>query len=390
MIEIEEAQTKVIENTSPGKSVVINIMEALNYVLSKELYSPINLPLFNQSAMDGYAVNGEYPTYRVVGKIKAGDNAEEMVLNDRQAFRIFTGAMLPDNTSKVIMQEQIEILNNGDIAVKENTNNNQNIRFKGEELKMGDVAIQKGTIINSAAIGLVSTLGISELEVYEHPSIQVIETGSELIQPGEPIVQGKIYGSNGIMIKSVLQNYGFDSINSRVADDLQETKKAINSAINTSEVVIITGGISVGDYDFVEQTLMECQVEKVFYKINQKPGKPMFYGRKDSVHIFALPGNPAAALTCFFMYVLPCLKALSGHSKPLNESKFAALTSDFMKKGMRTYLLKGYYHDGLVDILTGQSSAMLSAFVEANCLIKLGGIKSDYKKGDMVECYPII
>ncbi|MBD3637541.1 MAG: molybdopterin molybdotransferase MoeA [Crocinitomicaceae bacterium] len=390
MISIEKAQTLVTENTSTLKSHKLPLSQALNCVLAEDLVSPYHLPLFDQSAMDGYAINGNHDTYQVTGVIKAGDDASAVQVRNNEAVRIFTGAMIPKGTKMVVMQEKINFLGSDKITLKEQAlSEGMNIRYSGEELKEGDLVLPKGTSMNAAAIGLASTLGISEVEVTKRPVITIIETGSELLQPGDRLSPGKIYASNAVMLQAILNQSGFDCTTTRVSDDLEQTEEAIKNATETSDVVILTGGISVGDYDFVEQALSANEVEQVFYKINQKPGKPMYYGRKENVHVFALPGNPAATLTCYFMYVLPCLKNLSGQKNPVNNVKTAMLNSEFIRKGNRTYLLKGYYNKGVVNILTGQSSAMLSAFVDANCLIKLNGEKTHYSQGDQVECYPL-
>mgnify|MGYP006093439919 FL=1 len=386
MISIKEALTRVRENTAKLDSVNVDLLNALGSVLSESIQSPINMPPFDQSAMDGYALGGEAIVYTVVTEIQAGASVAGKSLARGEAARIFTGAMIPEGTTSIAKQEIVK--RDGDtITLLEKVREGMSIRKKGEELAINEIAISKETYLNPAAIGFLSGLGIQKVNVYRKPKIAVIVTGNELTKPGEKLLPGRIYESNSATLTAVLKHAGFDSSLVTVKDDFNSTKETIGNAIDQNDVVIITGGISVGDYDFVGKALAELQVEEVFYKVKQKPGKPLFYGKKGAKSVFALPGNPAAVLTCYYMYVRTAIRSLIGISNPMLEEREVSLLHDFTKKGDRAHLLKAYINTEGVQIHTGQSSAMLSSFVGANSLIYLSEEDREIKKGVKVLVY---
>ena len=386
MISIKEALARVKENTAKLDSVKIDLLSALGCVLSESIQSPINMPPFDQSAMDGYALGGDAVVYTVVTEIQAGASVIGKSLSRGEAARIFTGAMIPEGTVSIAKQEIVK--RQGDtITLMEEVREGMSIRRKGEELAINELAISKGTYLNPAAIGFLSGLGIQKVNVYRKPKIALIVTGNELTKPGEKLLPGRIYESNSATLTSVLKHEGFDSSLVTVKDDFNSTKETIGNAIDQNDVVIITGGISVGDYDFVGKALAELQVEEVFYKVKQKPGKPLFYGKKGAKSIFALPGNPAAVLTCYYMYVRTAIRSLIGISNPMLEEREVSLLHDFSKKGDRAHLLKAHITTEGVKVHAGQSSAMLSSFVGANSLIYLSEEDREIKKGDKVLVY---
>ena len=386
MISINEALTSVRKNTSKLDSIKVDLLDALGSVLSEDIESPINMPPFDQSAMDGYALAGDTLAYTVVSEIQAGGSVNSKSLDHGEAARIFTGAMIPEGAISIAKQEIVK--RDGEtITLLEEVKKGTSIRKKGEELAINEIAIAKGTYLNPAAIGFLSGLGIQEVNVYRKPKIAIIVTGNELTKPGEKLLPGRIYESNSVTLTAVLKHAGFDSNLVTVKDDFNSTKETIGNAIDQNDVVIITGGISVGDYDFVGRALAELNVEEVFYKVKQKPGKPLFYGKKGAKSIFGLPGNPAAVLTCYYMYVLTAIKSLIGISNPMLEEREVAILHDFTKKGDRAHLLKAYIKSEGVEVHTGQSSAMLSSFVEANSLIYLSEEDREIKKGDTVLVY---
>lgn len=385
MISIEEAIKGVLKNsiTTP-KAVALSINNAGNSILFKDVYSPINMPPFRQSAMDGYALNlHDDLTYVLVGEIKAGDSFQP-ILKEGEAIRIFTGAAVPDSANAVIMQEKV-ISKGNTIVVENNPVEEQNIRLMGEQVKNGEIALKKGTKLTPAAIGYLSSLGITEVSVYKKPSIALITTGNELIEAGQPLSYGKIYESNSIMLKTALLNLGLEDVSIyKIEDNFDDTYNKLQEVVVKNDMVIITGGISVGDYDFVGKALKKLEIEEIFYKVNQKPGKPLFFGKNDSTLLFALPGNPAAALSCFYVYVYTALQKMTGLKKTLTKV-MAISASNFEKKGDRPQFLKAIYNDGKVTVLEGQSSAMLQTFAISNALVMMSGDKDQIKVNDMVE-----
>ncbi len=360
------------------------------HILSDSVLSPIDMPPFRQSAMDGYALcltKGDQ--YHVIDEVKAGDGTNSL-LRPGEAVRIYTGAPVPDTADAIAVQEKV-IAQEKTITLTVPVTSGANVRPLGEQVKAGGVALQKGTKLSPAAIGYLASLGITEVAVFEKPSIAIIATGNELIDATQPLTRGKIYESNATMLASALQSVGYKNVAIwKLRDNYEDTKELLNTAISEKDMVILTGGISVGDYDFVGKALNELNIEPVFYKIRQKPGKPLFFGKKDSTSVFALPGNPAAALSCFYVYVWPYLEKQSGYEGfSLPRIKTTSL-SNFQKKGDRSAFLKALLtHEG-VTILDGQSSAMLNTFSKANALVYLTDKQQEIKYGEAVNviCLP--
>ena len=386
MISVEKAIQIVSSNSNPvTKSKGINLSSALGYVLFEDVVSPINMPPFRQSAMDGYALNlHDSKTYSIIGEVKAGDDYNP-TLKTGEAVRIFTGAPVPDSANAVVMQEKTS-LDNDTLFIESQVNLNDNIRPLGEQILDGQIALTEGTKLFSAGIAYLTSLGITKVKVYKKPSIAIVVTGNELAEAGENLQYGQIYESNAIMLSIALKQLGYDKVSiHKVEDNYDSTFQLLNVVINQHDVVLVSGGISVGDYDFVGKALNELDVEELFYKVNQKPGKPLFFGKKEEKIIFALPGNPAAALSCFSMYVLLAIEKIIGNNNfSLHKTK-ATSTSDFIKKGERAQFLKAIYHEGVVEILEGQNSSMLHTFALANAMVYLSETATSINKEDEIE-----
>ncbi|WJJ95239.1 molybdopterin molybdotransferase MoeA [Algibacter luteus] len=386
MISISEAISIVKNNSKPLlKQTKKSVEKAGGYHLYEDIYSPINMPPFRQSAMDGYALHlHEDLTYTLIGEVQAG-NASRLQLKKGEAVRIFTGAPVPDTANAVMMQEKVKVDGNT-ISITHKINQELNIRPLGEQVKQGDLALKQGTKLTPAAIGYLSSLGITEVSVYKKPNIALVTTGNELIEGGQELTYGKIYESNSKMLLSALYSLKFYDVTiHKVEDDYHQTLSKLKEVINANDLVIITGGISVGDYDFVGKALKELQVEELFYKVKQKPGKPLFFGKKHHSSIFALPGNPAAALTCFYVYVYIALQNMM--NKKVNELPRlkAKSVSNFTKKGDRPQILKAIYINEEVEILEGQNSSMQQTFAISNALVYAPEDVNEIKINDMVE-----
>lgn len=386
MISISEAISIVKANGKPLlQSTIKRVEKAGGYELFEDILSPINMPPFRQSAMDGYALNlHDGLSYKLIGEVKAGDG-HEPVLKKGEAIRIFTGAPVPDSANAVMMQEKVTV-NSDIITIERQIPLQHNIRPLGEQVKTGDIALKKGTKLTPAAIGYLISLGITEVSVFKKPNIAIITTGNELVEAGQDLPYGKIYESNSKMLLSALYNLKFYDVTLyKVEDDYSKTVETLNTSINDNDLVMITGGISVGDYDFVGKALNELQVSELFYKVKQKPGKPLFFGKKEDTQIFALPGNPAAALSCFYVYVYIALQQLMNHdSTELPRIKAKTLNS-FQKKGDRPQFLKGIYKDCQVEILDGQNSSMLQTFALSNALVFAPEDVNTIETGDTIE-----
>ena len=389
MISVKEAFSILKSNIPPSKVVEIPLLEALNFCLAVDVFSDINMPPFRQSAMDGFALNVHNSmVYHVIGEIKAGDS-HKIALKQGEAVKIFTGAAVPDSANAV-MQVEKTILNNDILALKESIQFETNIRPLGEQIKKNGIALAKNTILNAAAIGFLAGLGITNVSVYKKPSVGILVTGNELVEPGKELEFGKIYESNAIMLQAALLDSGFKNIKTyKVDDDFLNTKNSIENALQENDIVLISGGISVGDYDFVEAALKELKVQTLFYKVNQKPGKPLLLGKIEEKLVFALPGNPAASLTCFYLYVKPTLNLISGISRKENSVVQKKLTHDFTVNNSRSQFLKANFIDNEVSILSHQQSSMLNTFALSNCIVHLPEGNYEVNKGKSVDVYLI-
>lgn len=390
MISVKEALEIIKKNIQPtNKSETILVVEALGYVLFEDVLSPINMPPFRQSAMDGYAINiHKNKEYQLINEVKAGDN-HHPILKTGEAVRIFTGAPVPDTANAVIIQENV-IVNGTKITYEKEVKLENNIRPLGEQTKQGAIALKKGTKLTAAAIGYLTTLGIVKIAINKKPRIAIVVTGNELIEAGNKLEYGKIYESNASMLQSALISLGYTNLKlHKVPDNYEETKNQLEKVIAENDLVLISGGISVGDYDFVGKALQELQVKQHFYKVKQKPGKPLFYGKKGEVQIFALPGNPASALSCFYIYVQLALERIAGNSKFSHTIVKIRLENNFIKKGARAQFLKAILKDNKVTILEGQSSAMLQTFALTNAFVFLAEETMSVKKGDYVTVYKL-
>jgi len=381
---VERAIQLIKENVKPNAVVNETLAECLGLSLAADVFSPMDMPPFPQSAMDGYAVANKQAQYEVVGEVKAGDDASNLALKTGEAHRIFTGAMIPSNTEYVVIQEHVTVQGNK-ITVPTDYDYKFNIRPLGEQLKMGELAAKKGTTLTPGLIGFLATLGIVEVPVYKKPEITIIATGNELTKVGNDLAPGKIYESNTIMLQMALQSYGFSAKIHCVKDNLDNTLKTVADAIKDSDVVFLSGGISVGKYDFVHEVLERLEVQQVFYKIKQKPGKPLYFGIKGNTIVFGLPGNPAAALTSFYIYGLSAIAQKIGRKTDFIKEEEKLLTKAIEKPAGRTFFLKGKVKGEMVEVLSGQSSAMLSAFSDTDCFILLNQDKTNWAEGEAVK-----
>ena len=386
MISVQEALAIIKEHQYTATAIEKPLASCLNFTLATNVYSPIAMPPFRQSAMDGYAVClHESNFYELIGEVKAGD-AVNYNLNPGQAVRIFTGAEVPDDANAVIMQEKIERNENSIKVLEETPKLNQNIRPEGEQIKQKDLALLANTTLTPSSISFLASLGINKVHVYPKPKVAIVVTGSELIPPGNPYQQGKIFESNSILLATTLQHENIlDYSIHRVADNYQDTENLLQQVINTNDFVLVSGGISVGDYDFVGKALKSLNTLELFYKIKQKPGKPLFFGKNGTTYVFALPGNPASALTCFYMYALPMLRSFSNHKVPHLPWRKKKLSHNYNVKGIRAQFLKAKYNEDTVEILGLQSSAMIHGFNNANCLLFIEENTKKIEKNSIID-----
>ncbi|HJS53981.1 MAG TPA: gephyrin-like molybdotransferase Glp [Chitinophagaceae bacterium] len=390
MISVSEAKKIISENVTPLDPVILQLHQSPGLILAEDVFATMDIPAFPQSSMDGYAFSfndwKKNKKLKIVGEVAAGSK-KTVDLSTGTAVRIFTGAAVPPGADTVIMQEKVQIENGKLIIEDETLQPGNSVRPNGSEIKAGALALERHNILSPAAIGFLAGIGITEVKVYPNPSISIIITGNELQEPGKSLQHGQVYESNSFALKAVLGQLLIGNIEVRYATDKPEiVTGTLQKALKQSDVVLFTGGISVGDYDFVLQAANECGVEKLFHKIKQRPGKPLYFGKQDKKLVFGLPGNPSSVLTCFYQYVIPALEKLSKRKISLQSLK-VPLAKAFQKNTGLTHFLKSFYDGKTAMPLDAQESYRLSSFAKANCLIQIDEGVTTLKEGELVDVY---
>jgi molybdopterin molybdotransferase len=391
MLSVAEAKRMIIENTTLLEPVQIPLKDAGGLVLAQDVFSPRDMPAFCQASMDGYALsfNGwkSHRRLKIQGEVPAGADKEE-ILAPHNTMRIFTGAVVPSGADTIVMQEKVSV-ENGELIINDaELVAGVNVRLKGSEIKKDDLALAQDSLLTPAAIGFLIGIGVTDVTVYPRPVISIIVTGNELQEPGQPLKPGQVYESNSYSLKAALAQLHFDREVKvfRAKDSLEVLVDVLKKAIGQSDVVFLTGGVSVGDYDFVPGAIERLNINKIFHKIKQRPGKPLFFGKKENKYVFGLPGNPASVLTCFYEYVLLSLGLMSNHKYKL-QNTMAPLATHFYKPAGLTHFLKGYYDGRFVTPLNAQESYRLSSFARANCLVQINEDVTECEQGENVEIH---
>jgi molybdopterin molybdotransferase len=385
---------KIISDSVPVlKTERMSLSKAGRHVLSKDIYAPLDMPPFDNSAMDGYIIlHSDFGKgmrkFKVKDTLPAGNPKFRKPLLSGQAYRVFTGALVPDGDHSIVIREQVKEGKNEIILFQETLDKGVHIRRQGQHLRKGDLALPKGHLLNPGSIGFLSGLGIDRVEVYKKPVVSLIITGDELLAPGQKVEKGMVFESNSFALQAALREAGIEPHSIvRVKDKQKLVVKAIREALRRSDLLLLTGGISAGDYDFVKTSLPEAGVKCLFYKIAQKPGKPLFYGKKNKTRIFALPGNPASVLTCFYEYVYPSIGRMMGKKFAYVEKRRIPLYASYEKNHTFALFLKSKMNETHIEILGGQQSDSMQSFAEADCLIYLPPGQKAYRKGDLVETH---
>ena len=381
MIEIKEALDLVLKNRASYPVIDMKAKDALNHFLAEDIYSNIDLPPFDNSSMDGYAVNSKGGlSAQIIGEIKTGDGSE-FELNPGEAYRIFTGAKIPYGADSIIIQENVIRTDNSITFPQDSLVRGRYIRKKGGHITVDQLVVKKGSLLSPAHIAIISSLGLSSIKVESKPTITLFITGDELVQPGSIIEEGQIYESNSQMLYSALKNDHFNNLKIvHLPDDFEKTKLEIEMNLSSSDILIFSGGISVGDHDYVKPALDSLNLNTIFYKVKQKPGKPLLFGKVENKTVFALPGNPASALTSYYIYI----RSYLFNDKPLFLK--ASLKKNFYNKVNRPNFTRSLIKNEEVEVLEGQESHILLSYLKANCLALLDEEK-EYKKGELINYY---
>ena len=358
----------------------VPLRSALGRVLAEDIISPVNVPAHLNSAMDGWAIRFDDLTddanaaLTEIGSSFAGVPFGKSV-GKGECVRIFTGGVVPDGCDAVVMQERASASAKS-ITFAPGVMKHQNVRFAGEDLKAGAVALAKGRIVRPAELGLIASLGFGEISVVRPLRVVFFSTGDELVSVGGTLAEGQIYDSNRYTLHGMLTRVGCEVIDMGVVrDDPAILERAFNDASAIGDVVITSGGVSVGEADYVKQLLQKLG-EVVFWKIAMKPGRPLAYGKISNAHFFGLPGNPVSVMVTFYQFVRDALLTLQGVDPlPVQPLLKAVCTSRIKKAPGRTEFQRGilYLEDGVFKVrVTGeQGSGILKSMSDANCFIML-------------------
>lgn len=389
-ITVTEAKNILKSQKIKGKPIFIPLRKSLKKISSSAVLAPMDVPSFDNSGMDGYAIAWDEKGQgrEVVEVIQAGASPN-FVLEKGKAVRIFTGAPVPLGADTVIPQEYITRTENMIFFDSAEFFRGVNVRKKGAQCKVGWEVVPAGTKITPGTIGLLASLGIQEIEVFPTPKVALILTGDEIIDLGNTLKPGQIFNANGPALEAYLELLGITELTIlKVRDEESEVTRVIGEAVENSDFILLTGGISVGDFDFVKGSLEQNGVEQLFYKIRQRPGKPLFVGKKGEKLIFALPGNPASVLSCFIQYVKPCLQEWMGNPAAWLVPKFLPMEKDFDKKAPLTFFLKAKIQTGKIHLLPGQESFNLLPFGVADGLVEIPQELEHVEEGSLVAFYP--
>lgn len=388
LISVDEALELIVKQPKKLGSINQVLQNSLSRYLAKEIYSEINLPSFSQSAVDGYALCShtedlQQQKFQVTGEIRAGSESND-TLHEGQAIRIFTGGKIPEGTTHVARQEIVSVLSTQEICLTEHIRPQADIRFTGEEVQKEQLLAQTGQFLNIGSLAALSMAGVQNVEVYRAPKVAVLVTGDEVAETAEDLVDGKIFDANGPLLKAWFEDYGLDVELIHVADEAEQVTHYFNQLKDSHDVIITTGGVSVGDYDFVRPCAFEVGFEQIFWKVKQKPGKPLFfaeYSNPETDHccyLLGLPGNPAAVYVSIQVYGKALLDTLQGNQT--GPEWFSAILDHDLKEDARERFLRmyAYFENGQLKIksLAKQQSHMLSNLMQANCLVRIpAGVK---------------
>ena len=400
MISTQEALRLILKNTSPLPSIRRPLHKALGLVLAQNITSPSDYPLYDVSAMDGYGLktrevqgaSASQPVFlKVLGSQKAGDPPAPP-LKAGECRRVMTGGVIPRGADAVLERERVAE-KNGTAAVSGPLERGRNIRSRGEGIRQGASALKAGARLHSRAIGFLASLGVAEVRVHPAPRVALLVTGNELVTPGQKPRPGQIYDSNQWMLETALEESGVPpTLVLRVPDRPALLKKKVQKALSHCDVLLLVGGGSVGDSDFSKPVLESLGVRRIFWRVSQKPGFPLYFGRRGKTLVFGLPGNPASAWINYHEYVAPALRLLRGLPPEVPGQK-ARLASNGPERGAKTLFLKARWGREAagpkVFLLKGQGSHLLRSLAEGDCLAVAPPGKGRLKRGETLEIHPL-
>lgn len=380
MISLEKAREMILENIKENNFEEVHIYESLNRTLYEDIYSEINNPPFPKSPLDGYALNGEeledleqFKEFEIIDKIFAG-NVSNKVVEKGQCIRIMTGAKIPEGCNCVVKQEDTEECN-GKVKIFKRHKAFDNYIYEGEDFKKGDKILNRGKKITSSELMAIASLGIDKVKVYRKPKVGIINTGDEIQNPGEKLKDGKVFNCNGAFLLSRINELNLDGVlYSKLLDDEECLKNGISELEKDTEIIISTGGVSVGEKDIVQKVVKDLGYEILFWKVDIKPGSPLFVGRKEGKLYIGLSGTPVASATTFELLCRDALLKMINCKEDMIRKEKGILNDSFNKKGKKRRFLRAFKdNEGNIHINNVyQSPGQVHTMINSNCLLEVG------------------
>ena len=398
LLSLDEAINKIKSSFQKISNEDIFLKDALGRCLAKPIISEIDNPKYDVSSMDGYAVNhkdfikvknSKIKKFKIVGESSAGVPYSKKI-NAKETVRIFTGAKLPKGSNTVIIQENVKVLNNENyIIVEETPKKNQYVRKKGLDFKRNHILFKEGTILKSRHLGSIAMTGQAWLTVSRKPTVSILSTGNEILKVGEQISKDKIPSGNSLMLASMVQEFGGIARILPVAkDNLQDIYEILENALD-SDLIITTGGVSVGKYDLIQKALSKFKNKIEFWKIAMRPGKPLLFSKINNTPLIGLPGNPVSSGVCSLIFVNIAIRKMLGDNSyfPLLEN--GILNGNMSKNDKRLDFVraKSSYNNGVLNVtpFNLQDSSMITNFSRADCLIVRDPFEKSVSNGENVK-----
>jgi molybdopterin molybdotransferase len=393
LIEHPEAVRLVLENTHRLPAEEVPLVEAQGLALAQDVRARFDSPPFDNSAVDGYAVRSADAeagrTFKVVDEAPAGRPATKSV-GEGEAIKIFTGGVIPEDADAVVMVENTSGWGE-EFGLHKPASAGQNVRGSGEDVREGEVILEAGTEVGAPEIALAATQGYGALPVHRRPEVVVLSTGTELVEPGERELEpGEIYDSNSFAVIAQAQEVGARARRITAAsDDAGVLREAVKEALETADVVVTSGGVSVGEKDLVKGTMLDLGVEQIFWGVKFKPGKPLFFGVREGASVFGLPGNPVSAMVCFELFVRPALAKMMGREdsgRPRIHVYFEEdVKNSFGRMHAMRVSLEKTREGWLARSVGAQGSGLVSSLTKADALALIGPESEGVGAGDLVE-----
>ena len=388
MITVEQALALVFTLATPLPTETVPLARANGRMMPGPATANRDQPPFPASAMDGYAVNGAAAsgaTFSVIGQAGAG-HAFGAPIAPGQALRIFTGAPVPEGATSVVIQEDVDA-NGPNITLRQNLDAGSNIRPAGQDFRAGDSLPPR--LLRPNDIALLAAMNIAEVAVTRRPVVAIVATGDELVMPGEAPRPDQIIASNSFALKAMVEDAGGIGRMLPIARDTEGALRTVLGMALDADLIVTIGGASVGDHDLVGKVAGQMGLERAFYKIAMRPGKPLMAGRLQGVPMLGLPGNPVSAIVCGHLFLLPMLRAMLGMGASPPQSQTANLATDIPANGPRTHYMRARLSDGLITPFERQDSALLTILTQANALLIRPIGDGPRRAGDQVQYLPI-